>query len=125
MYNLLASIILCLVANAAAAQCVAGTAAPTTQVRDGSGAGLIRTSAAMPGDSAPLRKAEGGDLIKTAATGPREVPAMRQPTTAPSQPKADAGGDDEQRRRAGPAMLLAAVAVMTAIALRRSGASGR
>jgi len=123
MYNLLASIILCLVANAAAAQCVAGTTAPATQVR--SGTGLIRTSAAMPGDSAPLRKAEGGDLIKTAATGPREVPAMRQPTTASSQPKADAAGDDEQRRRTGPAMLLAAVAVMTAIALRRSGASGR
>lgn len=122
MYNLLTSIVLCLLANAAAAQCVAGTTAPPAQVR--SGAGLIRTSAAMPGDSAPRRKADGGDSIRTAAAGSREVPAMRRPTAASNRPKVDAGSE-EQPRRTGPAMLLAAVAVMTAIALRRSGASGR
>lgn len=116
MLRLLISIVLFLVAQAAGAQCV-DTTPLATQVH--SGAGLIRTSATT--GVAPRPKT-GGDLIQTAAAGPREV-AMRQ--SAPvAGPKQEASNDEEPRRT-GPAMLIAALAVMTAIALRRSAGSGQ
>lgn len=119
MHQLLTSIVLCLVAHTAAAQCV-DTTPLAAQVH--SGAGMIRTSAtAAP---APLPKPAGGDLIKTAAAGPREV-AMRQSPSVSGPPKPPAAEEEDQPRRTGPAMLIAALAVMTAIALRRSGGSGQ
>lgn len=120
MHQLLTSIVLCLVAHTAAAQCV-DTTPLAVQVH--SGAGLIRTAAAAPDAAARPNAAAGGELIKTAAAGPREV-AMRQTPPVSGTPKPQAS-DQEQPRRTEPAMLLAALAVMTAIALRRSGGSGQ
>lgn len=119
MHQLLTSIVLCLVAHTAAAQCV-DTTPLAAQVH--SGAGMIRTSATSA--AAPLPKPAGGDLIKTAAAGPREV-AMRQSPSVSGPPKTPAAEEEDQPRRTGPAMLIAALAVMTAIALRRSGGSGQ
>lgn len=119
MHRLLTSIVLCLVAHAAAAQCV-DTTPLAAQVH--SGARVIRTSATTA--TAPLPKPSGGDLIKTAAAGPRDV-AMRQSPPVPGPPKPQSPGEEDQPRRTGPAMLIAALAVMTAIALRRSGGSGQ
>ena len=79
--------------------------------------------AGPPPGRAPLPKAGGADIIKTAAAGPREV-AMRQSPPGVGASKSDAA-DEEQPHRTGPAMLIAALAVMTAIALRRSGGSGQ
>lgn len=118
MHQLLTSIVLCLVAHTAAAQCV-DTTPLAAQVH--SGAGMIRTSATTA--AAPLPKPAGGDLIKTAAAGPREV-AMRQSPSV-SGPKPPAAEEEDEPRRTGPAMLIAALAVMTAIAVRRSGGSGQ
>lgn len=117
MLRLLTSIVFFLVTQAAGAQCV-DTTPLATQIH--SGAGLIRTSATTT--ATPRSKAAGGELIKTASAGPREV-ALRQPPSV-AGPKPDAADDDEPRRT-GPAMLIAALAVMTAIALRRSGGSGQ
>lgn len=120
MHQLLTSIVLCLVAQTAAAQCVDATPM-AAQVH--SGAGLIRTSATA--GATPLAPPAGRDLIKTAAAGPRDV-AMRQSPSVSGPPKAGTVGEDEDEpRRTGPAMLIAALAVMTAIALRRSGGSGQ
>ena len=120
MHRLLTSIVLCVVAHTAAAQCVDTT---PLAARVHSGAGLVRTSATS--GAAPLPKPAGGDLIKTAAAGPRDV-AMRQSPSISGPPKAGTVGEDEDEpRRTGPAMLIAALAVMTAIALRRSGGSGQ
>lgn len=94
------AIVLCIFSAAASAQCVA---------------------------QAPLAAAvrPGGELIKTAAAGTREralpaddgVPAIRETAAA-----AKRGEDQPPRRAAGPAMLLAALAVMSGIALRRYSA---
>lgn len=119
MLRLLISIVLFLVAQAAGAQCVDTT---PLAARVNSGAGIIRTSATAA--AAPLPKPAGGDLIKTAAAGPREV-AMRPSPSVSGPPKAPAADEEDQPRRTGPAMLIAALAVMTAIALRRSGGSGQ
>lgn len=119
MHRLLTSIVLCVVAHTAAAQCVDTT---PLAARVHSGAGLVRTSATS--GAAPLPKPAGGDLIKTAAAGPREV-ALRPSPSVSGPPKPQAGGEEDEPRRTGPAMLIAALAVMTAIALRRSGGSGQ
>lgn len=119
MHQLLTSIVLCLVAQTAAAQCVDPTPM-AAQVH--SGAGLIRTSATA--GATPLAPSAGRDLIKTAAAGPREV-ALRPSPLVSGPPKPRTGGEEDEPRRTGPAMLIAALAVMTAIALRRSGGSGQ
>jgi len=94
------SIALCVVVNAAAAQCVAPTPAPIAAV--------------APVTIAPAAKApHTGELIQTAAAGTREgAPAF--------QPAARARPEGETHpRRTGSAMLLAALALMSGIALRR------
>ncbi len=97
MQRLLTSIVLCVVAQTAGAQCVNATTATTPA------AGQERS---------------GVDLIKTAAAGTRDAPVMAQ---APAR-KEQAGGD-EHHRPAGRAMLFAALALMSGIALRRASAS--
>lgn len=119
MLRLLTSIVLCLVAQLAAAQGASATTPLVAQVHPSTG--LIRTTGAATPDAAQRPKAAGGELIKTAAAGPREV-AMRQSATASGPPQSQAA-DEEHPRRTGPAMLIAALAAMTAIALRRSGGS--
>lgn len=90
------AIVLCILAQAASAQCVAPSAKPAT---------------ATP-------TAARAELIKTAAAGTRddEPPAM----TAHSRVKEQ---QQDHPRRGGTAMLLAALALMSGIALRRYGAS--
>jgi hypothetical protein len=101
MHKLLTSVALCLLAQTAAAQCVATTvsAPPLAQPR------------------------QGGELIKSAAAGTHDAPAIRT-VSAPAAATPGAAGGEEPPRRTGSAMLLAAVAVMSAIALRR-GTSDR
>jgi hypothetical protein len=57
-------------------------------------------------------------LIKTAAASTHD----QMPVLTHSAPASDAGAQDDQHRRGGPAMLLAALALMSGIALRRFGA---
>jgi hypothetical protein len=98
MYRLLTPIILCLVAHTAAAQCVA---------------------AAPPAATAAATSArKGAELITTAAAGTRDAPSMHKVSTAAGRAQAT---DDEHPRRTGPAMLFTALAIMSAIALRRIG----
>ena len=106
-------------AHAARAQAGPATPPGAAHTHPAPGGGV---AAATP-DRAPLPKAGGADIIKTAAAGPREV-AMRQSPPGVGASKSDAA-DEEQPHRTGPAMLIAALAVMTAIALRRSGGSGQ
>ena len=119
MHQLLTSIVLCLVAHTAAAQCV-DTAPLAAQVH--AGADLVRTTATT--GAAPLPRPAGGDLIKTAAAGPREV-ALRPSPSVSGPPQPQPADEEDESRRTGPAMLIAALAVMTAIALRRSGGLGQ
>ena len=58
----------------------------------------------------------GAELITTVAAGTRDAHVLRPALRASTQP------DEEHPRRAGPAMLLAALALMSGIALRRYGA---
>jgi hypothetical protein len=98
MKRLLTPIVLCFAAQMATAQCVnATTAAPaTTQMRPAV------------------------ELIRTAAAGTRDAPMLTQ---SAATHKGQSG--DERHRPAGRAMLLAAVALMSGIALRRASASGQ
>jgi len=108
MNSVLTSIVLCLMAQTAAAQCVTTVATSPHCV----------TTVSAP----PLAKPrQGGELIKSAAAGTHDAPAIRQASaTAAATP--GAGGED-QPGRTGPAMVLVAVAVMTAIAVRRGTSS--
>lgn len=100
MHTLLTTIVLCLAAHVASAQCVSGTPATTAA-------------------AAPAQRME---LIKTAAAETRDAGAIARLPQVASQDKA---ATTEHRRRTGPAMLLAALALMSGIALRRSSASGQ
>jgi cytochrome c5 len=99
------AIVLCIVSAAAVAQCVAQP--PTATVATATPAALAR-----PG---PDPKKPGPELIKTAGAVTHDAPAMR---ATPSPEKADG----EPPRRTGSAMLLAALALMSGIALRRFSA---
>jgi cell division septation protein DedD len=98
MRSTVISIILCVVVDAAAAQCVAQPPVAIAPV----------TVAAVAKSPHP-----GGELIQTAAAGTREVPPSFQPA-----PRATSEGESHPRRT-GSAMLLAALALMSGIALRR------
>ena len=100
MQRLLISIIACFAAQLAGAQCLNATTAATPVARE-----------------TPARV----ELIKTAAAGTPDAPVLTQSVSTAAQ-KSQAGAGDERRRPAG-AMLLAALALMSGIALRRAGAS--
>lgn len=114
MHSSLTAVVLCIFAHAASAQCVvdaplAGNARM--------GAEVIRTSTSP----APAAR-QGGELIKTAAAGTRDTP--RAAGASPVVARGDGvQGDEEHPRRSGTAMLLAALALMSGIALRRYGAN--
>ena len=95
------AIVLCIVSAAAVAQCVAQPPAVTA---------AVTAPAARPG---PDTKKPSPELIKTAGAVTHDAPAMR-PT-----PSAETG---DRPRRTGSAMLLAALALMSGIALRRYSA---
>jgi hypothetical protein len=116
MHSSLIAVVLCISAQAAVAQCAATAEQVTPDARQGVERIKARVVTAPPIDAA-LRP--GPELITTAAAGTREgAPVMRETPPASKQP------DDEEDhpRHAGPAMLLAALALMSGIALRRYGA---
>ena len=112
MHSSLTAIVLCMVTQAASAQC---TTTPSAQ--DTGPAATTSPATAAPAAKAPARP--GPELIKTAAAGTRDddAPPRRDVATAR---RADA--DHDHPRRGGTAMLLAALALMSGIALRRYGA---
>jgi len=116
----LTAVVLCLaMQTAAAAQCAAPAALSEQARANSAGTDLVKKTSTVvtaPPIAAPR---SGGELIKTASAGTHdEIPGLSR-----GAPVAVAGAqDDEQRHRGGPAMLLAALALMSGIALRRFGA---
>jgi hypothetical protein len=109
MRSSLIAVVLCFATQIAAAQCV--NPVPVAQ-HSRHGGDLIQKKQA----AAPAPAHAGGELIKTASAGTHdELP--RATRNAPAV--AAAAPDDEEHRHSGPAMLLAALALMSAIALRR------
>jgi hypothetical protein len=109
MHSSLIAVVLCFATQIAAAQCV-DPIPVALHSRDGGD--LIKKKPA----AAPAPAHAGGELIKTAAAGTHDdLPraTRRAPAVASATP------DDEEHRHSGPAMLLAALALMSAIALRR------
>lgn len=110
MRSLLTSIVLCLVAHTAVAQCVpAAASAPTPAARVQPGSALIRTAGAGTREVRMMTAADTRD----ARVMQRGAPVVRQA-------KAEVADADEHPA----AMLLAALALMSAIALRRTSGSG-
>jgi hypothetical protein len=111
MQREVAAIVLCILAQAATAQSVApaaaAPAAATETVRP------VGTNAKNP--KAPAR----AELIQTAAAGTRDD----EPPVMTARPHAQ--GQQDHPRRGGTAMLLAALALMSGIALRRYSAPHR
>ena len=99
------ALFLCIAAQGAIAQCAAPPVATTNQ------------PAATAATRAPADTHKSPELIKTAAASTRDdaPPVVRESTRRPD-------GQDHPRR-GGTAMLLAALALMSGIALRRYGAS--
>jgi len=116
----LTAVVLCLaMQTAAAAQCAAPAALSEQARANSAGTDLVKKTSTVvtaPPIAAPR---SGGELIKTASAGTHdEIPGLSR-----GAPVAVASAqDDEQRHRGGPAMLLAALALMSGIALRRFGA---
>ncbi len=108
------ALFLCIVAQGAVAQCVAPAAAA---VNGHAAAGAPVHAGAAPAQGQPAGRPPQG-LIKTAAAGTPDDP----PPVARESART-ANGQDHPRR-GGTAMLLAALALMSGIALRRYGASG-
>jgi hypothetical protein len=120
----LTAIVLCMLAQAASADCVQATAANpaatvTANVATGTAPAVKPTARAAGTVQAPQNAARpGGELIKTAAAGTRD--------DAPPVPRATAGtrttqDEEDHPHRDTTAMLLAALALMSGIALRRYG----
>lgn len=119
MRNMLFSVVLCSLAQLAAAECIPDAPAAGTEVRAGSP--LMKTSA---------KDADAPSMHKTSARESSEsrvdASAMQKvvhaaPESRPS--KAETLSSDEEQPRTKSAMLIAALAVMVTIALRRVGAS--
>ena len=114
MYSsLTAAVVLCISSQAALAQCVASQPADLGTHPEAELATKSRT-APMPAAGAARN---GGELITTAAAGTHDAPPIARDASA----NATATAGEEEHRRGGPAMLLAALALMSGIALRRYG----
>lgn len=115
MHSSLTAVVLCIFAQSALAQCVdSGPVAVDTR----QGTEMVKKTKAAPMPVAGTVR-PGGELIKTAAAGTHDAPAV----VARETPAKATSGDEEPPRRGGPAMLLAALALMSGIALRRYGAN--
>jgi hypothetical protein len=110
MHSSLMAVVLCIFAHASLA-CIPATDAAQQA------AAPIKVHTIKSQTTAPALPGTG--LITTAAAGTRDAPVSRPAPRATAQP------DEEHPRRAGPAMLLAALALMSGIALRRYGAGGQ
>lgn len=114
MYRSLTTFVLCIFSQAALAQCVdSGTSAL------GSHADAELAKKATKTAPTPVAGAvrTGGELITTASAGTHDAPPIARDDSA------SASAGTEEPRRGGPAMLLAALALMSGIALRRYGAN--
>lgn len=115
MHRQLAAIALCMFAQGALAQCVAASATvnPTTATPVvAATAHPVRAAAATQEAHAPR-----AELIKAAAASTRDDAPPPVRSAAPA-----ATDDSDHPRRGSTAMLLAALALMSGIALRRFGA---
>lgn len=116
MRRMLTSGVLCAVALCAGAQYA--MAAQAQAAKQDQGSGLIQTA------SAGTTEAQLGPRPRDALVTVADAHAVGLPsagaTNAGGTPQASPA--EERRRRTGPAMLIAALAVMTTIALRRLGA---
>jgi hypothetical protein len=116
MRRMLTSGVLCAVALCASARYAMAAQAQAAQQDQGTG--LIKTASAGTAE-AQLGPRSRDAVVNVAAAHAAGMPsagaavAGHKPEAAPAQ---------ERRRRTGPAMLIAALAVMTTIALRRLGA---
>lgn len=114
MRNILTACALCAVALAASAQGAAQAHVVPSAQHD-KGAGWIKTASAGTAED----HGAASSLMNVAA---HDATAMQAAAAGGAQKQAHAP-EPEHRRRTGPAMLIAALAVMSAIALRRLGAS--
>jgi len=119
--------LLCASTAAAMGQCVSPKAAALAANKTAAATAAAAAAATTPAVilMAPARPAagqvrQGPDLITAAGAVTRAGPPVMQATPRPASTGSDP--DDERSRRAGPAMLLAALALMSGIALRRYGA---
>lgn len=114
MQRPIAAIVLCVLAQVATAPAIASTAAPAAAQVQAASDTSVRAAGPTTGATAAKPNRE---LIKTATASTRDgVPPARDPATARAK------GEQDQPRRGGTAMLLAALALMSGIALRRYGA---
>ena len=129
MHRPLIAAVLCICAATAGAQCVGN--APVAQDA-AKGAQVIKASVvAAPGAPAPTPPTHpaakpGGQLIKAAAAGTHDEPRMARDSTSITRGTHKRLQDGEDHpRRGGTAMLLAALALMSGIALRRYSSHGQ
>lgn len=114
MQRPIAAIFLCVLAQAVPAQSAepAGPVTPAAQAQAASESPAV----AGPANAAPAARPN-RELIKTATASTRDgMPPARDAAAARAQ------GEQDEPRRGGTAMLLAALALMSGIALRRFGA---
>jgi hypothetical protein len=134
MRNLLTLLALCALALGAQAQCT--NTPPAQLLQDRSSPEWIRTAKAAAEPSAmrqavaepsAMRQPAAPPVMRVLARDDRGLPAGTATVAqAKVHTKAEAAAPAEEHpRRSGPAMLLAVLAVMTGIALRRAGASDR
>lgn len=120
MHSSLTAVVLCILAQAAAAECVASA---TQQGSDTVRAVIVAASSSPSTFTTPAAPSAitrpGGELIKTAAAGTRDTPAVQRETAAMVRPARHLQDDEDPAPRSGTAMLLAALALMSGIALRR------
>jgi predicted component of type VI protein secretion system len=117
MYSSLTAVVLCIFTQAAAAQCVAP--APVAQ-QARPAPDLIKQKAVVTAPAGPIAHPR-GELIKTASASTHDDEVLGAVTRGAPVAVADVQGE-EQHRRGGTGMLLAALALMSGIALRRFGA---
>lgn len=116
MRRMLTSGVLCAVALCASAQ-DAKPAQAQAALQDQDTA-LIRTASAGPAEAQPRSRSRDA-LVNVAAAHAAGMPSAGAEMAGH---KAEAAPAEQRRRRTGPAMLIAALAVMLTIALRRLGA---
>lgn len=117
MHRSLTAVVLCIFAQVAAA-CLPA-AMQEHEARKGTEAIKSTTTKATPAAPAAV---QGGELIKTAAAGTRDAAPGPRPAGLVIRQTTDSA-KGEKETHSDTAMLLAALALMSAIALRRYGAN--